>query len=46
MCSIDAMVAACQLAVSPDAATVYTDAFPLPLAERMPPKGNEPGRER
>ena len=36
--TIDAMVTAYQLAVSPDPATVYTDRF-LPLvAQRMPPK--------
>jgi NitT/TauT family transport system substrate-binding protein len=36
--TIDAMVAAYQLAVSPDPATIYTDKFLPPLAERMPPK--------
>jgi NitT/TauT family transport system substrate-binding protein len=36
--TIDAMVAAYQLAVSPDPASVYTDKFLPPLAERMPPK--------
>lgn len=37
--TIDAMVSAYQLPVSPDPATVYTDRFLPPLAERMPPKG-------
>ena len=36
--TIDAMVTAYQLAVSPDPATVYTDRFLPPVAERMPPK--------
>ena len=37
--TIDAMVTAYQLPVRPDPATVYTDRFLPPLAERMPPKG-------
>jgi NitT/TauT family transport system substrate-binding protein len=36
--TIDAMVTAYQLPVSPDPATVYTDRFLPPVAERMPPK--------
>lgn len=36
--TIDAMVTAYQLPVSPDPATVYTDRFLPPAAERMPPK--------
>jgi NitT/TauT family transport system substrate-binding protein len=36
--TIDAMVSAYQLAASPDPATVYTDRFLPPLAERMPAK--------
>lgn len=36
--TIDAMVTAYQLSVSPDPATVYTDRFLPPVAERMPPK--------
>ena len=36
--TIDAMVTAYQLRVSPDPATVYTDRFLPPVAERMPPK--------
>jgi NitT/TauT family transport system substrate-binding protein len=36
--TIDAMVSAYQLPLSPDPATVYTDRFLPPLAERMPPK--------
>ena len=36
--TIDAMVSAYKLAVSPDPATVYTDRFLPPLTERMPPK--------
>jgi NitT/TauT family transport system substrate-binding protein len=36
--TIDAMVMAYQLPVSPDLATVYTDRFLPPVAERMPPK--------
>jgi hypothetical protein len=32
------MVTAYQLPVSPDPATVYTDRFLPPVAERMPPK--------
>ena len=36
--TIDAMVMAYQLSVSPDPATVYTDRFLPPAAERMPPK--------
>ena len=36
--TIDAMVTAYQLPVSPDSATVYTDRFLPPAAERMPPK--------
>ena len=36
--TIDAMVTAYQLPVSPDPATVYTDRFLQPVAERMPPK--------
>jgi hypothetical protein len=36
--TIDAMVTAYQLSVSPDPATVYTDRFLPPLADRMPPK--------
>jgi NitT/TauT family transport system substrate-binding protein len=36
--TIDAMVAAYALPASPDPATVYTDAFLPPVAERMPPK--------
>ena len=36
--TIDAMVAAYQLRVSPDPATVYTDQYLPPVAERMPPK--------
>jgi hypothetical protein len=36
--TIDAMVSAYQLPVSPDPATVYTDRFLPPPAERMPPK--------
>lgn len=36
--TIDAMVTAYQLSVSPDPATVYTDRFLPPAAERMPPK--------
>src|SRR6266849_4744653 len=36
--TIDAMVTAYQLAVSPDPATVYTDRFLPPVAQRMPPK--------
>src|SRR6266478_190702 len=35
--TIDAMVTAYQLSVSPDPATVYTDRFLPPVAERMPP---------
>ena len=35
----DAMVSAYQLPVSPQPATVYTDRFLPPPAERMPPKG-------
>jgi NitT/TauT family transport system substrate-binding protein len=35
--TIDAMVSAYALPVSPDPATVYTDAFLPPVAERMPP---------
>jgi NitT/TauT family transport system substrate-binding protein len=37
--TIDAMVSAYQLPVRPDPATVYTDRFLPPVAERMPPKG-------
>jgi NitT/TauT family transport system substrate-binding protein len=37
--TIDAMVSAYQLPVSPEPATVYTDRFLPPPAERMPPKG-------
>jgi NitT/TauT family transport system substrate-binding protein len=37
--TIDAMVSAYQLPVSPQPATVYTDRFLPPPAERMPPKG-------
>jgi NitT/TauT family transport system substrate-binding protein len=36
--TIDAMVTAYQLPVRPDPATVYTDRFLPPAAERMPPK--------
>jgi NitT/TauT family transport system substrate-binding protein len=36
--TIDAMVTAYQLPVSPDPATVYTDRFLPPVAERMPTK--------
>jgi NitT/TauT family transport system substrate-binding protein len=36
--TIDAMVTAYQLPVSPDPATVYTDRFLPPVAERTPPK--------
>jgi NitT/TauT family transport system substrate-binding protein len=36
--TIDAMVMAYQLPVRPDPATVYTDRFLPPVAERMPPK--------
>jgi NitT/TauT family transport system substrate-binding protein len=36
--TIDAMVAAYQLRVSPDPASVYTDQYLPPVAERMPPK--------
>src|SRR5215472_901430 len=36
--TIDAMVRAYQLPVSPDLATVYTDRFLPPPAERMPPQ--------
>ena len=36
--TIDAMVAAYQLRVSPDPATVYTDQYLPPVTERMPPK--------
>jgi NitT/TauT family transport system substrate-binding protein len=36
--TIDAMVSAYQLTASPDPATVYTDRFLPPLAERMVPK--------
>ena len=36
--TIDAMVTTYQLPVSPDPATVYTDRFLPPVAERMPPK--------
>ena len=36
--TIDAMMTAYQLPVSPDPATVYTDRFLPPVAERMPPK--------
>jgi NitT/TauT family transport system substrate-binding protein len=36
--TIDAMVSAYALPVSPDPSTVYTDAFLPPVAERMPPK--------
>jgi NitT/TauT family transport system substrate-binding protein len=36
--TIDAMVRAYQLPVSPDPATVYTDRFLPPPAERMPPQ--------
>jgi NitT/TauT family transport system substrate-binding protein len=36
--TIDAMVEAYQLAATPDPATVYTDAFLPPAAERMVPK--------
>jgi NitT/TauT family transport system substrate-binding protein len=36
--TIDAMVAAYQLRVSPDPASVYTDQYLSPVAERMPPK--------
>jgi len=36
--TIDAMVTAYQLPVSPDPATVYTDRFLPPVPERMPPK--------
>ena len=36
--TIDAMVSAYQLPVRPDPATVYTDRFLPPVAERMPPK--------
>jgi NitT/TauT family transport system substrate-binding protein len=39
--TIDAMVAAYALPASPDPATVYTDAFLPPVAERMPPKSGE-----
>ncbi len=35
--TIDSMVTAYQLSTSPDPATVYTDKFLPPLAERMPP---------
>jgi hypothetical protein len=38
---VDAMVAAYALPASPDPATVYTDAFLPPVAERMPPKSGE-----
>ena len=37
--TIDAMVSAYQLPASPDPATVYTDKYLPPLAERMLPKG-------
>ena len=37
--TIDAMASAYQLPASPDPASVYTDRFLPPLAERMPPKG-------
>jgi NitT/TauT family transport system substrate-binding protein len=36
--TIDAMVSAYKLAASPDPATIYTDRFLPPLADRMPPK--------
>jgi NitT/TauT family transport system substrate-binding protein len=36
--TIDAMVTAYQLPTAPDPATVYTDAFLPPMAERIPPK--------
>ena len=36
--TIDAMVGAYQLRVSPDPASVYTDQYLPPVAERMPPK--------
>src|SRR5215813_13344766 len=36
--TIDAMVSAYQLSVRPDPATVYTDRFLPPSAERMPPQ--------
>jgi NitT/TauT family transport system substrate-binding protein len=36
--TIDAIVGAYQLSASPDPATVYTDKFLPPVAERMPPK--------
>ncbi len=36
--TIDAMVSAYKLASSPDPATIYTDQFLPPLADRMPPK--------
>jgi len=37
--TIDEVVAAYQLPTRPDPATVYTDKFLPPVAERMPPKG-------
>ena len=36
--TIDAMVSAYKLTSSPDPATIYTDRFLPPLADRMPPK--------
>jgi NitT/TauT family transport system substrate-binding protein len=39
--TIDAMVTAYALPTSPDPATVYTDRFLPPVAERMPPKSSE-----
>jgi NitT/TauT family transport system substrate-binding protein len=39
--TIDSIVTAYQLPVSPDPATVYTDKFLPPLAERMPPKAGD-----
>jgi NitT/TauT family transport system substrate-binding protein len=39
--TIDAVVTAYQLSASPDPATVYTDKFLPPVAERMPPQAGK-----
>jgi NitT/TauT family transport system substrate-binding protein len=39
--TIDAVVSAYQLPATPDAATVYTDKFLPPVAERMPPQAGK-----